>query len=380
MSHVDRESSLGVLPKLRQAYQDRIADASLAPDPAQDAAVSFIADFAGQMDRYTSQKLSFWRLLCFPKYSLSTLPFAGLYLYGDVGRGKSMLMDLFYTTVSLTKKRRVHFHQFMLEIHERLHQLQKEHEGDVMRRLARDLARDTRLLCFDEFHVSNIVDAMILGRLFEALFSAGVIIVATSNWPPSELYKNGLQRERFLPFIDLIKKKMLVYRLGGEVDHRYERIKGMPTYFSPLSDENTRKLQGLFIQLTEDAAPEIVQLPVQGRTLKIVHTARGVGFFNFDELCVEVMGAADYLAIAACLHTVFLDGVPRMRTEYRNETLRFVTLIDALYEAKVKLFMATEVPLEKLAPSGEHAFEFQRTLSRLMEMQSEDYRKKSHLS
>lgn len=380
MSNIQSESGSSPLPRLPLAYYARVAEGALRPDSAQEAAVHHIAEFAAQLDQYSPTRHGFWNYLKWTKRSMKKSSFAGLYLYGDVGRGKSMLMDLLFATTHVDKKRRVHFHQFMLEIHERLHQLQKEHDGHVLSRLARNIAEETWLLCFDEFHVGNIADAMILGRLFEALFAAGVVIVATSNWPPSELYKNGLQRERFLPFIELIKNKMMIYRLGGEVDHRYEQIRGMPTYFAPLGDKTTRKLQGLFIQLTEDAAPEVVQLPVQGRTIKIVHTARGVGFFNFDELCVEAMGAPDYLAIASCLHTVILDGVPRMKPEQRNETLRFITLIDALYEAKVKLFMACEVPPEKLSPPGEYAFQFQRTLSRLVEMQGEEYRQKPHLS
>ena len=173
---------------------------------------------------------------------------------------------------------------------------------------------------------------------------------------------------------------MIVHHLGGAVDHRYEQIRGMQTYFTPLSESSTRRLQGVFIQLTGDAQPETLKLPVQGRTLKIVHAAKGVGFFNFDELCVEVMGASDYLAIASCLHTVILDGVPRMIPERRNEILRFITLIDVLYEARVKLFMASETAPEQLAPTGDYAFAFQRTLSRLMEMQGEEYRRKSHLA
>jgi len=285
-------------------------------------------------------------------------------------------MDMFFASVNVQKKRRVHFHQFMLEIHQRLHAAQTL--DDVLPHVARDIAAEAWLLCFDEFHVSNIADAMILGRLFEALFNAGVIIVATSNWPPDELYKNGLQRERFFPFIDLIKQKMIVYELGGDVDHRYERMRGLQTYFTPLGDEATRKLQGIFLQLTDEAEPETILLPVQGRTLKIVHAAKGVGFFNFEELCTEALGPADYLAIAKCLHTVLVDEVPKFTAERRNETLRFMTLIDALYEAKVKFFMAASAAPDKLAPTGEHKFAFQRTVSRLMEMQGEEYRQQRH--
>jgi cell division protein ZapE len=220
---------------------------------------------------------------------------------------------------------------------------------------------------------------MILGRLFEALFAAGVVVVSTSNWPPDQLYKNGLQRERFLPFIDLIQTRMQVYHLQGAVDHRYEQTKGLPSFFHPLNDENTRRLQEIFFRLTGDAEPEPITLPVQGRSLRITHAAKGVGFFNFDELCVAALGAADYLAIAESLHTVIIDGVPRMLAEQRNITMRFVNLIDALYDARVKIYLAAAAAPADLAPPGELNFQFQRTLSRLVEMQSEEYRKQAHL-
>jgi cell division protein ZapE len=273
----------------------------------------------------------------------------------------------------------VHFHQFMLEIHERLHRLQDDQSPDILPRLAREIAAEAWLLCFDEFHVSNIADAMILGRLFEALFGAGVVVVATSNWPPDQLYKDGLQRERFLPFIDLIEERMRVYHLDGVVDHRFEQTQKLPGCFHPLNAKNTQKLQNIFFQLTNNAEPEAIALPVQGRVLRITHAAKGIGFFNFDELCVAALGPADYLALAQRLNTVLIDGVPKLNAEKRNETTRFINLIDALYEAKVQLYLATETALDDLAPQGELAFPFQRTVSRLMEMQGEEYRRKAHL-
>jgi cell division protein ZapE len=357
------------------AYHDRLAAGDLRPDPAQEAALSVLEELAVHLEGYKISKQGFFQRF------LSDLPPSpkGLYIYGDVGRGKSMLMDLFYMCVNVEKKRRVHFHQFMLEIHDRLHERQKDVAQDILPHIAKDIASETALLCFDEFHVDNIADAMILGRLFEALLDAGVVVVATSNWAPDELYKNGLQRERFLPFIDLLIQRMNVYYLNGIVDHRFEQTQELPCAFYPLSEENTHKLQGIFLQLTEDAEPEPLILPVQGRTLRITHAAKGVGFFNFDELCVAALGPADYLEIAVCLHTILLDGIPRMIEEKRNETLRFINLIDALYEARVKFYFVAEVPLDKLAPSGELNYPFQRALSRLTEMQSEEYRKKPHL-
>ncbi|MDR3450037.1 MAG: cell division protein ZapE [Alphaproteobacteria bacterium] len=360
---------------LATAYNERIDAGELHPDAAQQAALGVLQSFADGLRGYKPARPGL-----VARWLGGGMPAPrGLYIYGDVGRGKSMLMDLFFAHVDVAKKRRVHFHQFMLEIQARLHRLQEEEAPDVLPRVAREIADETWLLCFDEFHVSNIADAMILGRLFEALFDAGVVVMSTSNWPPDMLYKNGLQRERFLPFIDLIKRHMNVYELTGAVDHRFEQTKSLPCYFHPLSEAHTHKLQEIFFRLTDDAEPVPLDLPVQGRTLHITHAAKGVGFFNFDELCKEALGAADYLAIAEVLHTIIIDDVPRFKAEARNETVRFMNLIDALYEAKVKLFMAAEAATEKLAPPGELNFPFQRTLSRLMEMQGEEYRHKPHL-
>jgi cell division protein ZapE len=362
---------------MQTAYHSLLEDGSLRPDAAQEEALKLLQEFADQLCGYlppSSNLLKRWRQKRNPSLTKS-----GFYLYGDVGRGKSMLMDLFFASAKVTKKRRVHFHQFMLEIHDRLHRLSDQHADDVLPSLAKELAKETWLLCFDEFHVNNIADAMILGRLFSALFAAGCIIVTTSNWAPDDLYKNGLQRERFFPFIDLIKQKMSVHQLKGLVDHRYEQMQNILSTFHPLGEETTRKLQGIFLQLTDNTPPESMTLHVQGRVLKITHTVKGVGFFNFEELCSRPLGAADYLAIAKCLHTVILDGVPKLTDEQRNETTRLITFVDALYEAKVKLFMGQAVPLEKIAPPGDLAIPFQRTLSRLIEMQSKEYRAKAHL-
>ncbi|MDX2028073.1 MAG: cell division protein ZapE [Alphaproteobacteria bacterium] len=363
-----------LLPSLPSAYQARVDGGEIRYDAAQAEAASALQNFLEKLKDYRPPGL-FARLT----KSGPLGDIGGFYLYGDVGRGKTMLMDMFFAAAPIAQKRRVHFHQFMLEIHARLHELQQDHVNDILPGVARALAKETWLLCFDEFHVSNIADAMILGRLFAALFEAGVIIVATSNWAPDELYKNGLQRDRFFPFIDLIEAKMVIHRLQGSLDHRFEQIRALPAYFHPLGSEATRQLQGIFFRLTDEAEPESITLPVQGRTLRIMHAAKGAGFFNFEELCGQPMGAADYIAIARQLHTVLIDNVPKMQADRRDETLRFMTLIDALYEAHAKLFMACAVPVEKLGPSGEHAFAFQRTVSRLAEMRGEEYRKKPHL-
>jgi cell division protein ZapE len=370
-----------MIHSLRATYDARVAAGDLQPDAAQGRAVDVLAVFAASLRDYKPAPRTGFLARLRGAFSAQTGDrVMGLYLYGEVGRGKSMLMDLFYNDSGIEKKRRVHFHHFMLEIHDRLHKMQAAGRvDDILPHLAQDLAQEAWLLCFDEFHINNIADAMILGRLFEALFGAGVIIVATSNSAPDQLYKNGLQRDRFLPFIDLIKRRMAVHNLDGAVDHRYEQVRGLQTYFTPLGEEATRRLQGIFMQLTHEAQPEEIALPVQGRMLRLTRAAAGVGFFNFGELCRAALGPADYLAIAECLHTLILDEVPVMLADRRDETMRFVTLIDTLYEAKTKLYMAAAAAPEQLAPQGEHAFAFQRTASRLVEMQGDAYRQLGHL-
>jgi len=362
---------------LMTQYQALLAKGELRPDPAQIEAVGILQKLSDRLDGYNPAAAR--GILA--KMLTTAPPQQGLYLYGDVGRGKSMLMDLFFECAHVEKKRRVHFHQFMLEVQARLHLLLSgpANVDGMLPQLARDMADEASLLCFDEFHVSNIADAMILGRLFGALFDNGVIIVATSNWPPDDLYKNGLQRDRFLPFIDLIKQHMAVHRLAGAVDHRYEQMRGTPNYFSPLGAEATGKLQAIFARITGGAPAKALDLPVQGRTVNVPRAGRDVAFFAFDELCSQPLAAADFLALAECFAVFLIDGVPQLEPERRNETVRFTTLIDALYEMKTKLFMAAAVAPEQLCPEGPLSFEFQRTASRLVEMQSEEYRQSAHL-
>lgn len=357
------------------AYQSLIVRGELRPDATQMAALPALQAFADDVVARGAVKPGFWQRL---RGWTPPAP-RGLYLYGPVGRGKSMLMDLLFDCLPEGGKRRVHFHQFMLEVQARLFRLQSDQSGEVLARVAGEIAAESPVLCFDEFHVGNIADAMILGRLFEALFARGVTVVATSNWPPDELYKNGLQRDRFLPFIDLIKARMQVYAMGGGTDHRYEQTQTLPGVFHPLSADNTRKLNEIFAQLTHYATPTALDLPVQGRVLHLAKTAKGVGLFQAEELTKAALGSADFLALADCLHTVLIDGVPVFGEGTRNETTRFINLIDALYEAKVKLYLVAAAAPEALCPKGDLAFPFQRTISRLTEMQGEEYRAKPHL-
>jgi cell division protein ZapE len=310
----------------------------------------------------------------------------GLFIYGGVGRGKSMLMDLFFSHAQVEKKRRVHFHAFMLEVHDQLHHWRQEKpkQVDLIPALAERLAAECTLICFDEFHVTNIADAMILGRLFSALFERGVVMVATSNWAPDDLYKGGLQRDQFLPFIALLKERLDVLELAGGRDYRMARLKDMTVYHYPLGDLAGRQMREAFARLTDNEPPIATTLTVQGRQIEIgrqVSNAHGrVAWFDFDELCAKPLGAADYLAVATHYDVVLLDQVPSLNADRRNEARRFMTLIDELYEHKVTTIVAAADKPERLYPSGDGAFEFERTVSRLNEMQSVEYLTRPHLT
>jgi len=368
-------------------YRARRGTGTLRPDADQALAAEKLQSLYSALKNYRPQTGKTGWL---ERFGLSRRPEPveapqGLYLYGGVGRGKSMLMDLFFETAPVERKRRVHFHAFMLEVHERIHKHRQARgksvgPDDALPELARQMADEAWLLCFDEFHVVDIADAMILGRLFTALFEAGVVVVATSNWAPDLLYKDGLQRELFLPFIALLKERLDVMALDGPTDYRLDRLKGTPVYYWPLGPATDQKMKELYASLTADAPKSATHLLVQGRRVDIECAARGVAWVDFWDLCGKPFGAADYLAIATHFHTVLVDDVPKLTDDRRNEAKRFMTLIDALYEHKVNVVVAADGPPEKLYPEGRHAFEFERTVSRLMEMQSEDYLAKQHLT
>ncbi|MBV8394599.1 MAG: AFG1 family ATPase [Alphaproteobacteria bacterium] len=311
----------------------------------------------------------------------------GLYIWGPVGRGKSMLMDLFFADAPVKKKRRVHFHEFMLEVQERLFHRRQEliakgasPESDTIVPIAREIAQETRLLCFDEFQVTNIADAMILGRLFETLFEEGLTVIATSNRPPDDLYKDGLQRDRFLPFIELLKQRLEILELGGAQDYRLGRMRDFDLYLTPLGAWATNKLDEAFRALSNGADGEPRVLRTQGRDVEVPRAAPGVAMAHFLDWCAKPMGAADFLCIADNFHTVILAEIPRMGPDNRDKAVRFITLIDSFYERKVKFVCSAAATPDKLYLEGDGAFEFQRTVSRLMEMQSPEYLALDHIS
>jgi len=312
-----------------------------------------------------------------------TPPPTGLYLWGGVGRGKSMLMDLFFRNAPVAQKRRVHFHEFMQETHARIGAWRKREDrrkgqDDPIPPIARDIARQARLLCFDEFQVTDIADAMLLGRLFEQIFEIGVVVVATSNRVPDDLYKDGINRQLFLPFIAELQDRLDVMEIASGADHRLAQLIAAPVYYTPLCAQADAALDDAWNRLTQGAEPQSCTITVQGRAVPVPREAAGVARFTFSDLCAQPLGAADYLALAAKFHTLLIENVPQLSPEKRNEAKRFVTLIDALYEAKTKLIMSAATDPDDLYPAGDGAFEFERTASRLMEMRSEAYLAAAH--
>jgi cell division protein ZapE len=362
-----------------ERYDALVSAGELQPDPDQHAAAAGLARLQAELEAVPRRGSTLWRML-------GKKPDAprGAYLWGDVGRGKSMLMDLFFGCLAIHRKRRVHFAEFMLEVHQRIAVERRKEEGDPIAPVAAAIAEETRALCFDEMMVTNSPDAMILSRLFTALIEAGVTMVTTSNRPPRDLYKDGLNREHFLPFIDLIESRLDVLSLNGPVDYRRDRLGQQEIWLVPNGREATRELSAAFFRLTdyppEDAAHvPSEELPVGGgRTLHVPKALKGVAVFSFRKLCGEARGAADYLAVARRFHTVILVGIPKLGPENRNEAARFVSLIDALYEHKVKLLAAADAEPDQLYETGDGRFEFERTVSRLEEMRSEEYLAEGH--
>jgi cell division protein ZapE len=355
-------------------YEALVAAGELRPDPDQRAAAGRLDQLQRALESGTQSGL-IGRLLGRRAKSPR-----GLYLWGGVGRGKSMLMDLFHDCLAIPEKRRVHFHAFMLEVHARLREARKSETGDPIPPVAAALAEGLRVLAFDEMVVNNSADAMIMSRLFTALImDHDLTVITTSNRAPSELYKDGLNREHFLPFIALIERELDVMPLNGPVDYRLERLWGRETWHVPLGDAATAKAREAFFRLTDYPPKDAAHVPAAdldlggGRTLHVPKSLKGVAVFSFKRLCGEARGAADYLAIAHAYHTVNVVGIPRMGPDQRNEAARFVTLVDTLYEFGVTLIATADAEPEALYMQGDGRFEFERTVSRLMEMRSADY-------
>jgi cell division protein ZapE len=359
-----------------KAYAALVAAGELKADAAQARAVAAL----DRLDHHLGKRDSFLgRLL-----GRRSRACDGVYLWGGVGRGKSMLMDLAFDHIDVAPKRRVHFHAFMLETHQRLRQARKSEDGDPLDDVAERIAGEARLLAFDEMQVNNPADAMILSRLFEKLLERGVKIVTTSNRPPCDLYKDGLNRELFVPFIELIGQRMEVVAVDGPTDYRLDRLEGVEVWHVPNGPAATAALSEAFFKLTDYPVEDRARVPSEeldvggGRILHVPKSLKGVAVFSFRRLCGEARGAADYLAVAQRFHTVILVGIPTMTRAMRNEAARFVTLIDALYEHRVKLLAAADAEPAGLYSEGDGSFEFARTASRLEEMRSAEYLAEGH--
>lgn len=357
-------------------YQARVGSGLLAADPVQAEAAEALDELANRLaDRPR------------PGWFSKPAPVTGLYLWGGVGRGKSMLMDLFFEAAPVAARRRVHFHEFMAEVHDLLDAWRKLPANERRRSewrvkgagddpiapVAKQIASQASLLCFDEFQVTQIADAMVLARLFEALFARGVTVVATSNRHPDDLYKDGINRPLFLPFIETLKAHCQVMELASDRDYRLDRLTEAPVWYAPLGEAADAALDDAWMRLTSGAEPQHCTLTVKGRKIEVAREAAGVARFTFEELCARPLGARDYLTIAANFNTVILSDIPVLGPEKRNEAARFVALIDAFYEAKVKLVASAAAEPEALYPEGDGSFEFQRTASRLHEMRSAEY-------
>jgi len=361
--------------------QKRVAAGELNADAEQLITAQKLDDLLRRLKRYK------------PKRTLRGWAAApnGLYIWGGVGRGKSMLMDMFFEAAETKPKSRVHFHAFMQDVHKRIASWRKLSSrerrsqpnyvrgagDDPIAPTAKAIASEATLLCFDEFHVTDITDAMILSRLFTALLARGVVVVATSNRAPDALYKDGLNRQLFLPFIDLFKQKLDVLSFNGLEDHRLKKLQKAPMYYSPLGKDADAGVEAIWRRLIRPSEPSLQTLKVQGREINLL-AASGTARASFSDLCDRALGAADYLEIAKSFTTLILENVPKMGPHNRNEAKRFVTLIDALYENKTKLVLSAAAPPEQLYDAGDGAFEFERTASRLMEMRSDEYIGQEH--
>jgi cell division protein ZapE len=346
-----------------QAYGEKVAAGELRGDPAQESVAQHLESLTHALQHSATKNGGilgkfFRKPVTVPK---------GLYIHGEVGRGKTMLMDLFFSNLAIVEKRRVHFHAFMQEVHGERTRLMGE---NVIARIADHLARNARLLCLDEMQIADIADAMIIGRLYEALLACGVTLVTTSNATPEGLYKDGLNRALFLPFIAKLRDTMDVVELPSSTDYRLGRVRAKEIFLSPATAENRVAFNNLWRDLTDGASGESETLEILGRKRVVPKVAHSCAAFTFFELCGEALGPPDYLAIAKAYRTVFISGVPKLKPSQRNEAKRFILMIDTFYDAGTRIVVLAEGPPEELFPKGHHALESRRTVSRLKEMQS----------
>ena len=353
------------LADIRDAYRQRLASGAVKADAGQAGVVERLARLEDELATVASNGGFLGKL-----FGRNDAPSPrGLYIHGPVGRGKTWLMDLFFETVTVPSKRRVHFHAFMQDVHGRLHAARKR-EQDAIAPVARDIAGEARLLCLDEMQIGDIADAMIVGRLFEALFAQGTVLATTSNVPPTELYPDGLNRQLFLPFIALLEERLEVVALAGGPDYRLGRIKAHESFVTPLGPETDARIQETWRRLTDTEHGEAMGIGLLGRTLPVPEAARNCARFSFSDLCEAPLGPADYLEIAKRFGTIFVERIPALLPAQRNEAKRFVMLIDTLYDARLRLVASSERPPEGIYAAGDQRLEFARTVSRLREMQS----------
>lgn len=368
--------------RVQARYDDLVSAGHIERDPAQEV---LVREFDTLLSRLEAEGQSsgpglFSRLFGLGGAAAKT-PVKGIYIWGFVGRGKTMLMDLFFEEVDIVRKRRAHFHEFMADAHDRIFAFRQQVKNgatkdvDPIPVVAAALSAEARLLCFDEFTVTDIADAMIIGRLFTAMFARGVVVVATSNVEPQRLYMDGLNRALFLPFIPLLESRMEVFKLDSRTDFRLEKLAGARVFHTPADEFSHAALTDAFRRLSGMAQGRPVTLTVKGHRVAVPEAGPGVGRFDFADLCARAYGASDYRAIAENFHTVIIENIPVMAMEKRNEAKRFITLIDTLYEYRVKLLASSETAPNGIyiAAAGREAFEFDRTVSRLIEMQSEVY-------
>ena len=351
------------------SYRELVASGKLEADPAQLAGAKALRQVARELRTWRPGGGGLGTLFGFKRADAPR----GLYIHGPVGSGKTMLMDLFFQRIRFNPRRRYHFHEFMAAAQDRLNAARKTAKGDPVLEVGRSFVAEARLICFDEMHITNIADAMIIGRLFQAMYEEGVVIVTTSNVEPSGLYAGGLNRQLFLPFIDLIEKRMTVLPLAAAKDFRLAKLAGRQLYFTPSVRAAEIEMRAVFERLTGQQRGEPAEIEIKGRKLAVSEAAMGVARFEFADLCVKPLGALDYLAIARSFHTVMISGIPKLSPMKKDEARRFVNLIDTLYDGGVCLIAAAEAEPHQLYPEGDVAFLFERTASRLIEMRSAEY-------